>query len=138
MISIGCLRPDDALGYHGVGETLFPTFSDAASVRRFRAPKSSQPPRRQRLCKEAEEVGWLLGAPFTIQIVPGAGNSVLHVLAGDPLAVYRAGRALCDEAWSFSLPQRAALVIASIEGDASEQTWDSVARALATAARRQR
>jgi nickel-dependent lactate racemase len=132
VISIGCLRPEGTLGYHGVGETLFPTFSDTASVRRYRSPKARGPSRHERLCKEAEEVGWLLGAPFTIQVVPGGGDDVLHILTGDPVAAARAGRALCDEAWSFSLDERAALVIATIEGDASQQTWDNMARALAT------
>ena len=38
VIPIGCLRLDGTLGYFGVGSTVFPTFSDAQNLQRFRAP----------------------------------------------------------------------------------------------------
>jgi nickel-dependent lactate racemase len=133
VISIGCLRVDESLGYYGVHSGVFPTFSDKLSVERYRSPKSSEPRHHQRLRAAADEVGWLLGLHFTIQVVPGAGTDVLHVLAGELDAVVREGCRRCDEAWSYSVPDRASLVVATIEGGAAQQTWDNVARALAAA-----
>ena len=51
---------------------------------------------------EADEAGWLLGARFTIQVVPGGGDDVLAVLAGDLDAVCRAGSQRCEDAWLSS------------------------------------
>jgi nickel-dependent lactate racemase len=135
VVTIGCLRLSESLGYHGISSSVFPAFSDAANVERYRSRKSSGAAQRERLCKDASEVTWLLGMRFTIQVVPGAGGEILHVLAGDIDAVFREGSRLCDAAWSYQVPRRAELVVATIEGPAVEQTWENVARALAAAAR---
>lgn len=135
VISIGCLRPDESLGYHGISSTVFPAFSDAASIERYHLPKAVEPAEQKRLGKQAAEVSWLLGLCFTIQVVPGAGSEVLHVLAGDLESVFREGSRLCDEAWSYQVPGRASLIVATIEGGANAQTWENVGRALAAASR---
>ncbi|MEX0677296.1 MAG: lactate racemase domain-containing protein [Pirellulales bacterium] len=133
VIPIGVLRLADSLGYHGAKSALFPAFSDAESLERFRSPKAAGLDERNRLRKQADEVSWLLGVRFTIQVVPGATGEILHVLAGDLDAVSREGSRLCDAAWSYAVPERASLVVAAIEGDAAEQTWENVGRALAAA-----
>ncbi len=130
VITVGCLRHDDSLGYFGVHSTLFPAFSDAKSIKRFRAPQANEPAERTRLTKLAEEVGWLLGAQFTLQVVPGEDGGVLHLLAGETEAVFREGRRRFAEAWVCDVEQPANLVIAAIGGDAGQQTWDAFARAL--------
>ena len=94
-------------------------------------PRSKSRTRRH----EADEVAWWLGVLMSIQIVPAAGGSVLHVLAGAPESVHRRGNALCREAWSCQVPRRAELVVAAIEGDRGQQSWENVGRALAAASR---
>jgi len=131
VISIDVLRLPDSLGYHGTNAGLFPAFSDAASLARFRSTKSHQREERAQLRQEADEVAWLLGSRFTIQVVPGANQQVLAVLAGDAAAVATAGSRACDEAWSYQVPRRAAVVVGTLVGDASQQTWENAARALA-------
>ena len=91
VVSIGVLRLDDAPGYHGTNAGVFPTFSDAATIARYRSSKSDEARRRRRLDRQSDEAAWLLGAQFTIEVVPGAGDEVLHVLAGDSAAVSRQG-----------------------------------------------
>jgi len=134
VISIGIFRLAESPGYHGINSALFPTFSDAASLERFRSPKAATSPVRNRLRKQADEVAWLLGVRFTIQVVPAAGGQILHVLAGELDAVLREGTRLCDAAWNFPVPERASLVVTTIEGDGTQQTWENVGRALAAAA----
>jgi hypothetical protein len=67
--------------------------------------------------------------------VPGQGEEVLHVLAGESGAVSRRGRELYRSAWRSTAPRPASLVVAAIEGGPSCQTWDAVGNALAAASR---
>lgn len=131
VLPISVLRLDQALGYAGVYGGLYPTFADDATQKRYRAPSSSDwSAHRRRRCEEAEEAAWALGVQFTIQVAPGPGNSLLHVLAGDSRAVAKRGQELCVAAWFHEPPQRADLVIASIEGGSEQQTWENFGRAL--------
>ena len=134
VISLGVLRLPDSLGYYGINSTLFPTFSDVASRGRFRSTKTDEPGERAKLRRQVDEVAWLLGSRFTIQVVPGVGDKVLHVLCGDAEAVLVAGTRLCQAAWSFAVPERVELVVAAIDGDTTQQTWENVGRALSAAA----
>ncbi|HPM83015.1 MAG TPA: lactate racemase domain-containing protein [Candidatus Anammoximicrobium sp.] len=134
VLPISCLRPRRVLGRLGVHGGLFPTFSDAKTRERFQSPAAARSPvQRHRRRDEVEEAAWLLGVQIVLQVVPGAGGAVLHVLAGKPEAVAKRGRQLCDAAWLCRLPRRASLVLASIAGGRHEQSWENFARALSAA-----
>ncbi len=134
VLPIGCLRLASSAEYRGTHGGLFPAFSDRETIERFRAPSSLESSGvQQKRRKEVDEVGWLLGAAMTIQVVPGGGDRVLHVLAGDVKTVGALGEKLCEQAWRYSVPRRASLVIATVEGGPALQTWDNVARALSAA-----
>jgi nickel-dependent lactate racemase len=89
--------------------------------------------RRRELAAGVEHVAWLLGLMFTVQVVPAAGDKVMHVLAGQSDSVRRRGEALYKNAWSAPADRRAGLVIATIEGGPNQQTWENVGHALRTA-----
>ncbi len=136
VLPLGCLRLDAVLGYYGANATLYPAFSDQPTLDRFEttgigATADEITQRRHK----ADEVAWLIGAQMTIQVVPAAGGGVLDVLVGTSETVGRRGKELCEAAWSYEIPRRAELVVASIEGAAGQQTWENVGRALAAAAR---
>lgn len=118
-------------------ETLYPTFSDVPTHERFTKLKLAATSRETRAAarQEIREVDWLLGVLFGFQVVPAAGGGVLAVYGGRLDAVRRLARERCEQAWNFTVPRRASLVVAAIEGDAAEQTWESVGRALAAASR---
>ena len=131
VIPISTLRLDESLGYAGIHSGLFPAFSDEETQKRFRAPSSADwTAHRRRRHEEADEAAWLLGIQFTVQVAPGPGNSLLHVLAGDALAVAKQGRQLCEAAWRFQPDRRASIVVATIEGGREQQTWENLGRAL--------
>jgi nickel-dependent lactate racemase len=136
VLPIGCIRLPSTPGYFGVSGTLYPAFSDAATLDRYRAsdaePSSEDAARRR---QEADEIAWLLGVLLTIQVVPAAAGGVLHVVAGTSRSVERRGESLCKTAWEFEIPRRAQLVVAAIEGGDDQQTWENVGRAIAAAAR---
>ena len=130
VLPVGCAR----LIGRGVYSSLYPQFSSAESIRRYR-----QPAERQRYAQpganhdETDQAGWLLGVPLVIQVVPGRDGSVMNVLAGEPTAVARRGQELCRQHWSFRAARRVSLVVATVSGDAQAQRWDDIGRAVAAA-----
>jgi nickel-dependent lactate racemase len=136
VVPIGCLRCEPAIDYHGLYGGLFPTFSGRAAQDKLFAAAGTRPNRDEARCREKiQEVGWLLGVQFTVQVVPGARGEALGVLAGKPDDVFSHGQADCQRAWASRVPRAANLVVAAIDGPAAEQTWDNVARAIAAALR---
>jgi nickel-dependent lactate racemase len=136
VLPVGCFSNRRGTLYHGIHGAIYPNFSDEKTQLRFRSPKligRAGMVHRKRLLKTCNDVGWLLGVTFTIQIVPGPGDAVLNVLAGEVGAVRRRGRELYEAAWQSEVPHRASLVVASIEGSSSQQTWQNVGEALAAA-----
>ncbi|MEK6248508.1 MAG: lactate racemase domain-containing protein, partial [Planctomycetales bacterium] len=134
VLPVGLLRVESAVAYHGIHGVILPTYSDAETIARFRAPSNEDSDvQRRRRNQEASEAARLLGVISTIQIVPGEGDSILHVLAGSVEGVLKEGRKLCQSAWQYQVPQPAKLVVAGIEGSATCQTWENVARAVASA-----
>ncbi len=55
-------------------------------------PLNGQAARRRELVADVDHVAWLLGINFTVQLVPAAGEQVLHVLAGQSDSVRREDR----------------------------------------------
>ena len=134
VLPIGCLRVDTASGYHGVHGAIYPAFGDEDARKRFSAPSSEEwAVHRRRRREESEEAARLLGIVMTIQVAPGGQGSISQILAGEPKAIAQRGKEICDSLWNYSLPHRASLVVAAIEGDEQSQTWDNVARALSSA-----
>jgi hypothetical protein len=125
VVSVGCLHPSRTIGYDGAAGCLCPAFSDQPTQRRFRAFHATETPRQhaQRAREKAAEIAWLLGARFTVQAIPGLLD-----------AVASAGQRRCDEAWELHDLSPASLVVVAVEGGPEHQTWDSICRALATAA----
>ncbi len=136
VVAIGCVRAEESPGYLGAAGDLFPMFSDDATRQRFFAPGSvDSPVHHRRRMKEASEALRLLGVRFTVQIIPAAAGKILHVLAGDVDAVAPRARERCRSVWNFDVPRRADLVVAAIDGDDAQQTWENFGRALFAASR---
>jgi nickel-dependent lactate racemase len=130
VLPIGCARVHG----QGVYDCLYPRFSNTETVEKHRTPARPEGIRRHNGGRtEADEAGWLIGVPMTVQVVPGRGETVAHVLAGEPHAVARRSRELCRQQWLLHGPQRVSLLIATITGGVLSQTWANVGRALATA-----
>jgi nickel-dependent lactate racemase len=133
VLPIGCARlPENADG--GLFSSLFPRFSDAETLARFRKPAHLETAKGQAAARRRiEEAGWVLGVPMAIEVVPAGGGSVAEVVAGEPRAVAKHCEQVCRERWSYRAAQRASLVIATVTGGAAEQNWGNVGRALAVA-----
>jgi nickel-dependent lactate racemase len=130
VLPIGSARADGRSAYG----CLFPSFSNAEVIASYRTPENlTSPDDVTKKAEEAEEAGWLIGALMAVQVVPGAAETVAHVVAGEPRAVARRCDQLYTEQWSFVSPRQVSLVIANISGGAEAQTWQNVGRALTVA-----
>jgi nickel-dependent lactate racemase len=131
VLPVGCILPDRARGYYGIHTTLYPEFSDSKTQARFRKhDRFSDNGHHRELRREVNHVAWLLGVNFTVQIVPAAGDGILHVLAGQSDAVRHRGHELYREAWTSPVAETAELVVAAIEGGPVHQTWENLGRVL--------
>jgi nickel-dependent lactate racemase len=127
---------DPLLGYSGPEGSLFPALSDEATLKEMGSHLSLQVPGTKPwpVRQEAAEVAWLLGAPFMVQLIEGAGDSVAQVLGG--LAeTGDEGVRLLNARWQLSVDSLADTVIASVSGNGVQQTFAALAEALACAAR---
>jgi nickel-dependent lactate racemase len=127
---------DPLLGYSGTVGALFPSMSDAETKQQMNNDLSNDVPNEEAWPsrREAEEVAWLLGAPFMIQVIEGPGEEIIHVLGG--LAdTGTEGERLLDARWRVSVDRRADVVVAGISGDPARHGFLQLAHALACAAR---
>ncbi len=130
VLPIGCAR----IGRNNAYDSLYPRFSDVDTVAKYQTPAERDAiTHRKRKRSEGDEAGWMIGVPMTVQVVPGPGETVAHIVAGEPQAVARRSDELCREQWLLHSPQRVSLVVATITGDSQTQTWANVGRALAAA-----
>ena len=80
-------------GIRGTTSGLFPVFSDAASRARFiRGEDARSEASTDELRQLVDEVGWLLGTQFTIQVIPAVAEAAAEVLCGAVDAVLKLGR----------------------------------------------
>ena len=123
-----------ATGELSPGAGLFPVFSDRETQQRFSAARAEQfpalPPEN---VLEAEECGRQLGAGLLLQVVPAPGGQVAAIIAGDPASVAKQGQGKYREVWCSDFCVRGNLVIATLTGEADQQTWQNVGHALAAA-----
>lgn len=127
VLPIGCARVNE----HDAYESLFPRFSNAEMINRYRMPSFHEKASPNGRMNEADEAGWMIGVPMTVQVIPGSGGTVAEVIAGEPQAVARRCRKLCRERWYLHSPQRVSLLVLSVSGGDEAQTWANVGRALA-------
>jgi nickel-dependent lactate racemase len=129
-------RFDPQAGYAGAEAVVFPALADA-EVRQSLggefstdAPGSEPGPVRT----EAGEILWLLGTPFLVQAIEGAGDTVQEVVAGLPNSSAEGVRRQ-DALWKATVAVQADTAIATVSGDPKQVTFLDLAKAAASAAR---
>ena len=127
---------DGHLGYAGGPGVVFPGLADEEALTESRAKVSMKVPGSKTFTMkhEAEEITWLMGAPFFLQVVEGEAGEPIHVVAGTLEACHEAERRL-DAAWHVQLDEPSDLVVATLIGDPASHTFDDMARAVAYATR---
>jgi len=130
---IGLAQFDPLLGIRGGASSLFPGLSDLETVRRTigQGHEELSPDDHRPMRDIVDEVAWLLGVQYIINVIPGANRKVQHVIAGHCNSVGRQSRNELNDQWRFQLQDRVELVIVTV----ADNNWNQIARALNTARR---
>jgi nickel-dependent lactate racemase len=129
-------RYDPLTGYAGAEAALFPALSDEESRKSLAGEFTTDAPGTQAwpIRADAAEILWLLGAPFLVQAIEGAGDSICEVIAGLPRSSAEGVRRQ-DARWKGSVSEQADTVIAAISGERDRVSFLDLAKAAACAAR---
>ncbi len=135
VITIGVVCFDHLFGYRGTNSSVFPALSDADSIAATRRlTELQQTPRDKRPLRElADEIGWLLGTQFAVQVIPGMQDAPGDALCGAPDEVMKAGRDLLNQRWQLTVDEEFELAVVSIPAN-SVNPWRQLTAALETAA----
>ena len=116
LVTIGMVCFDSLLGYRGTTSGIFPAFSDADAIQQARTQGHPElTPEQPRPYRQLiDEVGWLLGTQFSVQIVPGPDDSPLAILAGLPEEVMTAGKELLNSSWRVKPQAQVDAVVLSV------------------------
>lgn len=127
---------DPLLGHAGAAGVVYPALADIETVRSLvpklspqTAPDGAFPEQ-----SEASEVAWLLGSPFFLQVIEGAGDAIAEVMAGladtsaEAIARY-------DARWKSKIPNLADTAVATLTGDPARHDFTALAHAAACGAR---
>lgn len=127
---------DPLLGYGGAEGALYPALSDESTRQEMcgRLSLAVPGPKAWPIREEAAEVAWLLGAPFVIQVIEGAGEEIIHIIAG-LVETSAQGQQLLDARWRATVDEPADTVIASMSGAPGRHRFADLARGLASASR---
>ncbi|HJZ56954.1 MAG TPA: lactate racemase domain-containing protein, partial [Gemmataceae bacterium] len=127
---------DPLTGYAGAEAAIFPALADEEVRTSFAGQFSKDAPAAEPgpVRTEAAEAAWLLGTPFLVQVIPGAGDSVQAVVAG-LLESGAEGIRQQDARWRSSVAGRPDTVIAAVSGAPGRATFLDFAKAAACAAR---
>ena len=127
---------DAQLGYSGAEGAIFPALANEATQKQEIARLSLDVPDEEPwpLSAEAQEVAWLMGAPFMVNVIDGWGDDLTHIVAGTAEAGKESIR-LLNARWRTRVDQRVDLVVAGISGDPARHSFASMAAAVNCAAR---
>ena len=137
VITVGLISYNPILGVQGTSSVLFPALSTKKAYEKTSGqghdelgPGSIRPVRQF-----IDEVGWLLGTQYTVQLIPGNDHGFSHILSGLVESVQREGEKILSENWHFNVESRPETVVASIDLKSEDCTWNHLASAIASARR---
>lgn len=127
---------DPLAGYAGAEFAIFPALGDEENRNAYQGQVSIDAPGEDPwpVREEAAEVVVLLGMPFFVQVIEGAGDTVQDVIAGLPPSSAEGVRRQ-DARWAGTVAEEADTVVAAVSGDPSQTTFLDLAKALVCAAR---
>ena len=107
LVVLAGMQFDPMHGYGGAAALVYPALGDTETRHAWEKALTNEPPADEAwpVRREAEEVLWLLGAPFLIQVIPGRDDEIAQVIAGasDSAASSRA----LDARWRATAPRKA-------------------------------
>lgn len=126
---------DPLIGYAGGGSSLYPGFSSMEAIVRSRGqshreltPSDSRPLRQL-----IDEVGWMLGLQYSLQVIPAGGQQAADIIFGSLEAAFRKGKELLDLVWRVEPEYKAEMILVAIESGPAGHQWNQLGSVLETA-----
>jgi nickel-dependent lactate racemase len=135
VIPVGVTAFDPLLGYRGTTSVLYPGLSTVDAMRsaigqgHTELGPSDQRPLRQLV----DEIAWLMGIQFCVQVIAAGSSGITGSLAGSLEAVFERCREQLDDQWMISMPERVETVIVAVSNDTCGHGWSQLGQAVATA-----
>ena len=135
VLPVGAVGFDPLLGFRSAGSAIFPGLSNIDSMAKARGQDHAElrPTDDRPLRQLQDEVAWLLGVQFGIQVLPSLGGQPAGVVCGALEATTSAARDWLQQHWLVEQPQRCEIVVAAISANAAGASWEEVGAALQSA-----
>lgn len=135
VLPIGAVGFDPLLGFRSAGSAIFPGLSNIDSMAKARGQDHAElrPEDDRPLRQLQDEVAWLLGVQFGIQVLPSLGNLPAGIVCGALEATTSVARNWLSQYWLIAQPQRCEIVVASVTANAAGASWDEIGTALQAA-----
>ncbi len=139
VLPIGRLAFDPVQGRRSAMSSFYPGLSNTEAFAKSRGMGHSElgPDDERPLGQRIQEIGWLLGVQFAMQVMPSNGHGgAAAVLAGNPDSLTQRGRTVLDANWRVKFDQRGETVLVSIPSSADDVSgWEQLGDALEAASR---
>lgn len=134
IVSIGVMAFDKLFGCRGTNSAIYPNFSETQAIQAARlASIDSSVAREAHPVRDlADEIGWLLGTQFSVQLIPGADAASSGVVCGLPDDVLAAGKEIVECSSKIVADEEATLAVVTIPGS-SVNSWKQFGAALEAA-----
>lgn len=135
LIAVGPIAFDPLMGYRGTNSVFYPGLSSTDAMLRTHGQGHVElgPDEVRPLREIVDEIGWLLGNPFTVQVIPAASRGVSRVLAGVCEPVFAQGKKILAEQWIVEVDERPDIVVAAIDHEAGPHAWEQLGAAVEVA-----
>lgn len=137
IITIGTIAFDSVLGYRGTSSAVYPALSDANTIAAANGQGHAEltPDNKRPLRQLVDEVGWLLGTQYTVQVIPNSAGQIGYAYSGAPEQVMQAGQACLKNHFWHQQTEHGDLTIVCLPPSLPQYAWQQVGDALATAGR---
>lgn len=135
VLTVGEIAFDPVMGVRGTNSVLYPGLSNVEAIAKAHGQGHLElgPDDERGLRQLVDEVGWMLGVQFTVQVIAGMGRGISRVFAGLDSSVWNAGRKVLFDSFMIRVPERVDVVLMSIDEDCGGHSWNQVGAALSTA-----
>ncbi|MCA9004424.1 MAG: DUF2088 domain-containing protein [Planctomycetaceae bacterium] len=126
---------DPLIGYAGGGSSIYPGFSTQEAIIKSRGQSHREltPAESRPLRQLIDEVGWMLGLQYSLQVIPAGGQSVAEIVFGSLEASFRKAKQLLDEYWKLEPEYKSEMVIIAVEDGPTGHQWNQLGSVLETA-----
>ena len=135
VLPIGAVGFDPLLGFRSAGSAIYPGLSNIDSMAKTRGQDHAElrPEDDRPLRQLQDEVAWLLGVLFGIQVLPGIAGQPAGVIAGAMESTTSAARDWLKQNWFVEQPERCEILVAAVDADSAGTNWEQIGVALQTA-----